>query len=143
MTFSRVERLMLLGMGYIVLIALAAIVWPKGSDTPSKAIVPASVPYVASPSPSDFWTRMFAKPSPMPSVTPTPSVSATVAPQTYVVVAGDSPQVIETKTSFPWAQIYALNGEQIESVARLHGLTGSQNGTYLYPGEALVLPSGH
>lgn len=129
MTFTRFERFLLLGIGYVLVIALAVIVWPND-------------PAPQTPVSAGGWHW----PSPSATLTPTSTPSAkkvVVQPQTYVVTAGDSPQTVETKTSFLWSQIYALNTQLIESTARAHGLQSSQDGTYLYVGEALVLPSGH
>lgn len=127
MTFTRGERFLLLGIVYVIVIAVVVAIWPTGGQT--------SVSRVR----AGGW--LWPTATSTPSAKPTPTMAP--KPQTYTVVVGDSPQVVADKTSYPWLAIYERNGQLIENDAKAHGLLSSQNGMYLYPGEVLTLPSGH
>lgn len=63
--------------------------------------------------------------------------------QTYTVVSGDTLQKISQKvygTSTRWKEIYNANKDTIEKNAKLHGLSDSNNGWWIYPGEVFDIP---
>lgn len=63
--------------------------------------------------------------------------------QTYTIKSGDTLWAIAQKhygTGTKWESIYSANKEIIESTAKAHGKSSSQNGHWIYPGTIITLP---
>jgi nucleoid-associated protein YgaU len=82
-------------------------------------------------------------PTPTPTPTPTPPAPTPPAPRTYTVVSGDTLYAISRKvygTDARQGEIYRANSGVIESTAKAHGYSSSQNGHWIFPGTKLVIP---
>lgn len=62
---------------------------------------------------------------------------------TYTVVQGDTLWGIATRMlggGANWTALYDANADTIESTAWAHGMSGSDHGHWIWPGEVLVIP---
>ena len=69
--------------------------------------------------------------------------SSSTAAKKYTIVSGDTLWAISTKqlgSGAKYMQIYNANSSVIESAAKSHGRSSSNNGHWIYPGTVLTIP---
>ena len=69
--------------------------------------------------------------------------SSSTAAKKYTIVSGDTLWAISTKqlgSGAKYMQIYNTNSSVIESAAKSHGRSSSNNGHWIYPGTVLTIP---
>lgn len=74
---------------------------------------------------------------------PAKAVSGKKEEKTHTVVSGDTLWKISTDylgSGAKYMQIYNANAETIESAAKSHGKSSSENGHWIYPGTVLTIP---
>jgi LysM repeat protein len=76
-------------------------------------------------------------PSPSPTAAPKPSTSSSTS-RSYTVRSGDTLSGIASKLGIgSWQTLYNNNKSVIESTAKNHGYSSSDNGHWIFPGEVL------
>ena len=85
----------------------------------------------------------FTPPPPAPAPNPQNPAPSTPAQRTWTVDPGDTLWGISLAmyaNANRWQEIYNANAGVIESTARAHGYSNSQNGKWIFPGTVLVIP---
>lgn len=81
---------------------------------------------------------------PLPSGSDSPLQTSGPVPRqtsiTYKVASGDTLTSIARRLGTTAGKLYAANKGTIEAIARQHGMTSSDSGHWIFPGERLVAP---
>jgi LysM repeat protein len=98
---------------------------------PTPALPPTPIPGPKSPG------------NPGPKLPPgkTPAQPPVPVKKTVTVVPGDTLAAIASRKGISWESLYQTNENEIESVARQHGMSSSDGGHWIFPGEVLTLPA--